>query len=150
MKASVQININASAAAVWNVITDIKNCMDVISGIEAIEIHNMPESGLVGLKWKETRTMFGKTATEVMWITDSVENERYSVRAESHGSVYLTDLRLESEDSRVLLTYEFRSEPRTGGAKFMDILFGRMMRKATAKGLMNDLEDIKKAVEAGF
>lgn len=147
MHTVVQIDINASPSSVWKVISDIENSAGVITGIQKIEIHNKPASGIVGLKWKETRTMFGKTATEVMWVTDAVEKERYSVRAESHGAVYLTDFRIEVEDGTVLLSTEFRSEPQSPGAKIMDFLFGGMMRKATASAFMDDLADIKRAVE---
>jgi len=44
----------------------------------AIEVLEKPDAGFVGFKWKETRKMFGKEATEIMWITDSVENEYFS------------------------------------------------------------------------
>lgn len=47
--------------------------------------HENTASGLVGLKWRETRMLFGKEATAEKWITDAVENECYKTRAESDG-----------------------------------------------------------------
>ena len=85
MKINVDIVINGSNEKVWEVIADIEHSPEVISGIEQVEVLEKPADGLVGLKWKETRTMFGKTATEVMWITDVEEGTSYSTRAESHG-----------------------------------------------------------------
>lgn len=42
----------------------------MVSGIISLNILHQPEDGLVGLKWEETRKMFGKEASETMWITD--------------------------------------------------------------------------------
>ncbi len=71
MKFKVETTIDASTDKVWDVITDIKNSVNVISGIEKIEILESGSTDLVGLKWQETRTVFGKTALETMWITEA-------------------------------------------------------------------------------
>jgi hypothetical protein len=59
----VQITINASKASVWATITDIENAAKTVSGIDDIEIVEKPANGLVGLRWRETRMLFGKPAT---------------------------------------------------------------------------------------
>ncbi|MGI9263993.1 MAG: SRPBCC family protein, partial [Gammaproteobacteria bacterium] len=69
MKVSTSIDIASPAENVWAVITDIENCVGRISSILDIEVLEKPETGFVGFKWKETRKMFGKEATEVMWVT---------------------------------------------------------------------------------
>lgn len=147
MKMSAQVSIQGSREEIWKVITDIENCTDRISGIEKIEILERPESGLVGLKWRETRTLFGKTATEVMWITDVVENQSYDVRAESHGSVYESRLSIGEEGDNHILKMDFDGQPQTLLAKLMMITMGWMFKGATEKALKQDLEDIKAAVE---
>jgi hypothetical protein len=43
---------------------------------------------------------------------------------------------------------EFTGQPQTFGAKIMGALMGSMMKNATKKALMKDLEDIKRAAEA--
>jgi hypothetical protein len=75
MKFEVNLPINAPKEKVWNIITDWENVADRISGISEIKILEKHEDGLVGFKWWETRTMFGREATEIMWITDVVEHE---------------------------------------------------------------------------
>ena len=90
MLVEVQVNIKASKAAIWAAITDIENAAETISGIDKIEILEKPANGLVGLKWGETRMLFGKPATAEKWITDAVENEFYKTRAESDGFIFLT------------------------------------------------------------
>ena len=62
MNLSVSEHINAPRERIWNVITDFDTWSDTISGIIAVEVIDKPESGVVGLKWRETRMMFGKEA----------------------------------------------------------------------------------------
>jgi len=147
MEIQVEVGIEGSRAEVWDIITDIDNSPETISGIEKIEILERPEEGLVGLKWRETRTLFGKTATEVMWITDVTENENYRTRAESHGAVYVTSLTVSDSDHGSRLRMEFSGEPRTTTARVMAALTGVFFRKATRNALSQDLLDIKAAVE---
>ena len=71
MIVEAQVTIDAPEAAVWKVISDIESAADTISGIEQVEVLEKPEDGLLGLQWRETRTLFGKTATEEMRITDA-------------------------------------------------------------------------------
>lgn len=71
MAIKVDVTIDGPKEEVWNVIADIENSPNTITGIEAVEILEKPNDGLVGLKWQETRTLFGRTATEIMWITDA-------------------------------------------------------------------------------
>ncbi|MFC1628492.1 SRPBCC family protein [Gemmatimonadota bacterium] len=147
MELQVTVNIDGSRNDVWTVITDIENSPNTISGIEKVEILERPDEGLVGLKWRETRTLFGKTATEVMWITDVTDNENYRTRAESHGAVYTTSLTVSGIDDATRLSMEFSGIPQTFGARVMAAMTGVIFKKATRKALMQDLDDIKAAVE---
>ncbi|MBK9193599.1 MAG: hypothetical protein IPO17_01150 [Flavobacteriales bacterium] len=63
MIVEAHVTINASKAAVWAATTDIERFAQVLSGVEKIEVVEKPATGLVGLKWKETRILFGKPAT---------------------------------------------------------------------------------------
>ena len=99
MIVTVNTEINKPKEVVWKVITDIEHSQSVISGIKRINLLNRPSGDLVGLKWEETREMFGKEATETMWITDAETNDYYCTRAESHGSVYITKLSLQNSGS---------------------------------------------------
>jgi uncharacterized membrane protein len=147
MNIQVQVSIKASKEEVWKVITDIENAQNTITGIEKVEVLEKPADGLVGLKWKETRTLFGKTAIETMWITIAKENEFYRTRAESHGSLYISNLVLSEQDHGTQLTMEFEGIPQTFGAKLMSATMGFLFKNATKKALMQDLVDIKTAIE---
>ena len=148
MDVATSVLIHAPRAAVWKRITDIEHAAGTISGIEKIEILERPASGVVGLKWKETRKMFGKTATETMWITDALEPEYYKTRAESHGAVYVASLELGEKAGGTELTMRFSGEAVKTSAKVMWTLTGWMFRGAMQKACGKDLSDIKAAVEA--
>ena len=148
MNLQTSISINASKEKVWQMITNIQNAEQTISGIQKVEILEEPGDGLIGLKWRETRIMFGKEATEVMWITEAEENSHYKTRAESHGSIYISEMRVEGTgDDSCTLTMGFTGLPQSFGAKVMTALMGWMMKGATKKALYKDLEDIKAAAE---
>ena len=147
MNVEVQVEINGTKEDVWKVITDIENSTNTIRGIEKIEVLEKPADGIVGLKWRETRTMFGRTATEILWITDVVENQSYKTRAESHGAVYVTTLKITDAGENFRLSMDFEGTPQTFGAKIMSVLTSGMAKKATEEALMQDLMDIKAKVE---
>ena len=72
MIVEAQVSIDGSSAAIWAAITNIENAAAFISGIEKIEVVEKPAHGLVGLKWRESRTLFGKPAIAEKWITEAV------------------------------------------------------------------------------
>lgn len=148
MKLSVQENVFAPVDVVWSLITDIENSAARISGIDKVEVLERGDDNMLGFKWKETRTMFGKEATEVMWITDIVENTHYDTRAESHGSVYESRLWVVEDEGNTILGMDFEGTPQTFGARVMSWIMGNMMKKSIVKALRKDLEDIKAAAEA--
>src|SRR5262245_26954256 len=92
MIVEAQVTINGTKPAIWAVIIDIENAAELIRGIEKIEILEKPISGLVGLKWRETRILFGKPASADKWITEAVENEYYKTRAEDKGFVFISTM----------------------------------------------------------
>ena len=148
MKMSVEVEIKAVKEKVWAVITDIENCEKMITGIVGLKVIDKPESGVVGLKWSETRVMFGKEAEETMWITDAVENEYYCTRAESHGSIYATKLSLQENNNVTVLSMTFTGTSDSAFVRMLTVVMGLFMKKSMIKMLQADLEDIKRFVEA--
>lgn len=147
MKVSVEVPVHAPKHNVWKAITDIEHAADRISGIDEIRILEKPSSGLAGLKWKETRTLFGKTATETMWITDAVEDEYYSTEARNHGCLYKAKIHLTPRGDVTQLAMDFEAIPEKTSAKVLSLITGVMFRGATKKALQQDLDDIKAACE---
>lgn len=147
MLVEVQVHINASRAAAWAAITDIENAAKTISGIDNIEILARPASGLVGLKWRETRMLFGKPATADKWITDAAENSYYKTRAESDGFIFLSTTSVSENGDGITLTSVHDSQPQTFGTRLMVIPMGLLFKGVAKKALLQDLNDIKSAIE---
>jgi hypothetical protein len=148
MIVEVQVNIKGSRTAVWNTITNIENAAETISGIEKIEVVKKPASGIVGLKWRETRMYFGKPATVEILITEAVVNEFYKTRAESDGYLFLSTMSISESSDGITVTSTHDYKPQSTAAKLKSIsmfLFKGMIKKI----LLQDLNDIKSAVEGG-
>jgi hypothetical protein len=143
----VQVTIDGSKAAIWAAITDIENASQTISGIEKIEVLEKPANGLVGLKWRETRMLFGKPATAEKWITEAAENEFYKTRAEGHGFIFLSTMSISESSGRITLTSSHDSQPQGFLAKLQSIPMGLLFKGVAQKALLQDLNDIKTAVE---
>ena len=148
MLVEVQVTINGSKPAVWAAIANIENASEIISGIEKIEVVEKPPNGLVGLRWRETRMFFGKPATVEKWITDAAENAFYKTRAESDGFVFLSTISIsESSNGSITLTSSHDSQSQGIVGKILSIPMGLLFKGVAKKALMQDLNDIKSAVE---
>jgi hypothetical protein len=142
-----QVTVNGSKAAIWAAITNIENAPEIISGIENIEVVEKPASGLVGLKWRETRILFGKPATAEKWITDAAENEFYKTRAESDGFVFLSTTSISESGRGITLTSFHESKPQNLVARLLSVPMMFLFKGVAKKALLQDLNDIKSAVE---
>ena len=147
MIVEAQVTINGSQAAIWAAITDIENASAIIRGIVKIEVLDKPANALVGLKWAETRILFGKSATVEKWITDAAENEFYKTKAEDGGFVFLTTKRISESSHGTTLTESHESNPQTIAAKLMSIPMRLFFKGVIKKAALQDLNDIKAAVE---
>ena len=146
MLIEAETTIDGSKEAVWAVMSDIENAAEILSGVEKIEIVERPASGLVGMRWLETRMYFGSLATVEKQITEAVENEFYKTRAEDSGFVFLSTMSISESNGGVMLTSSHDTQPQVFVAKLKSlpmIFFKGVIRKALAQ----DLGDIKAAVE---
>ena len=146
MLVETEVTINGSKAAVWAAITNIQNAAEMISGIENIEILEKPASGVVGLRWRETRMYFGKPAAVEKRITDAAENEFYKTKAESDGFVFLSTMSISESDGGVTLRSAHETKPQGFVAK-IKLLPMPLFKGVVKKALLQDLNDIKSAVE---
>ena len=144
----VSHDIKADPQAVWSIVVGMDDWVDIIEAIESVERLDGGVGFGLGTTWRETRTMFGKKATEVMEVTEFEGGRRYATAAESHGSKYFSEVSVEPTDGGSRITMGFRGEPQSMLAKIMDVTLGRLFKGATRKALAKDLADIGAAAEA--
>ena len=149
MNISVDIEIESTVESVWKAVCDIENAQQMISAITALTILEEPddEGSLVGLKWKETRTVFGKAADETMWITEHEPLKYYATRAENHGVVYRSTMSVEAIGEKTLLTLTFEGSANSFFVKIISTVMGFTFKRSMTKMLDKDLQDIKQFVE---
>jgi len=139
--------IQAPRERVWEIITDIEHAAETISAITKLTVLERPTTGFIGLKWTETRMMFGKEATETMWISAAEEHHWYETTAESHGSIYKSRLEIRDAGDGIELSMSFDATPQSLFARIMSVtavLFNSAIKKAFQK----DLQDIKRLAES--
>ena len=146
MIVEAKVTIHGSKAAIWAAITNIEHASEIISGIEDIEVLEKPANGLVGLRWRETRMLFGKPATVEKWITDAAENEFYKTRAESDGFVFVSTMSISESGGGMTLTSSHETKPQGMVAKLQSLPMG-LFKGVAKKALVHDLNDYKSAVE---
>lgn len=149
MHIDVTQDIAAPADRVWAIITDLENSPTVISGIDSVDILGGPDGFGIGTRWRETRTMFGRQATEEMEISELVPGRSYRTEAASHGMNYESMMEVVPVgDSACTLTMRFAGEATSTTSKVMGATIGRLFVGSTRKALAKDLADIAAAAEA--
>jgi hypothetical protein len=147
MNITVNTQINSPKDRVWAAITDFENCTNMISAIVDLKVIHKPEQGLIGLKWIETRRIFGKEATETMWITDCNDGEYYCTRAENCGAIYSTKIVLAQVGDKTRLTMSFSSTSDSIFVRALSSFMSLFFKKSMVRMLEKDIDDIKVFVE---
>lgn len=139
--------IAAPRAAVFARSIDLDRWPEQISGVEKVERLTEGPFG-VGTRFKETRVMMGKAATEEFEVTELVQDERYAMAAESCGTKYLSTFRFaDAPGGGTLVTLEFEGTPVSVSAKIMGAVMAPMVKGMMRKAIAQDLADLKAACE---
>ena len=146
---SVSREINASPDRVFEVFADLHKAPERVKGIKSLEVlTDGPISN--GTRFRETRVMFGKEATEEMEFTAFEPGRRYVVSADSHGSKYRTEYTFDSVEggagAQTRVTLHFEATPYSFLAKMMTPM-AKMMTKSVAKLCLQDMDDLKAHIE---
>ncbi|MBI5879673.1 MAG: SRPBCC family protein [Chloroflexi bacterium] len=146
MQISERIEIDAPRERVFEVFCDIPHAAEMLDGIEQIEVLG-DERFDIGFRWRETRTMFGKQATEEMWVTMFERPASFEVEAASHGTHYLSVYRFEPlGDQRTAVTLNFTGRPVALASKLISPL-AILFKRSSAKAFRADLEQLKAVCE---
>ena len=143
---TVSIDIAASPEVVFDTAVDLSNWPEVIDDILSIEILTNGPVG-VGTVFRETRTMFGKEATEEMTFESIERPHGYVLTAHSCGNHYVTTSRIEPIATGTRLHVEFKSRPEKLLA-WLFIPMGWMFKGMIRKCLQKDLTCMKAWIES--
>ncbi|MGY1709393.1 SRPBCC family protein [Geodermatophilus sp. SYSU D00758] len=147
----VEVRRHAAAPVerVWAVATDLEGSPRVIGGIESVEVLTPGPFG-VGTRWRETRRVMGRSATEEMTVTAVEPQRAYTVEASGPGVRYVSTFRVEASPgggADVVMT--FGGRPTTTLARVLGAVTGPIGRRAVSSALTRDLADITTAAERG-
>ena len=144
---SITKHINAPVDRVFALFTDVHSFQANVKAINKIEVLSDDKTGIgKGTKWRETRTMFGKDATEILWFSAFAPNQRVVISAFSCGTEYNTTYTFTEVDGGTEVTLTMAMKPKTLLAKILGFI-GRFMVWPMIKELETDMDDVKKIAE---
>jgi Polyketide cyclase / dehydrase and lipid transport len=144
---TVTKHVATPVEVVFDVASDLAHAAEHVLGIEKIELLTPGPVG-VGTKWRETRRMMGREATETLEIKAFDRPRSYTVGCESCGCYFETVFRFEPQAGGTDVTLDVRTKSLTFMAKLMSPIGKLMMGKVMRKCMDDDLEDVKRVAES--
>ena len=143
---ALKTEIDAPIAQVFEAFSDVSSAARNVSTIGHIELLS-PHSQGVGTRWRETRKMFGKSASEELEITRLEPEHCFLVEAESHGAAYTTRYDFVPDgEHRTAVSILFVARPVSLTARLFSLV-SVFFRRADRKAFVRDLADMKEACE---
>lgn len=146
---SLTQHIHASPEKVWSVISDIPGSPATLSGVDSVQmLSDGPYAE--GTRWKETRTMMGRSETVEMWVAQADPPRSTTVKALQGGADYTSRFSLAERDGGTDLTLTFGADvvKPTVVSKITMALFGKIGMNMTRKALSKDLAEIAAKAES--
>lgn len=142
-------HINASPDKVWAVISDIPGSASTLSGVDSVQLLTDGPYG-EGTRWKETRTMMGRSETVEMWVAQADPPRSTTVKALQGGADYTSRFTLAERNGGTDLTLTFGAEMLEASAfsKVMMAIFGKIGMSFTRRALAKDLAEIAAKAES--
>jgi carbon monoxide dehydrogenase subunit G len=146
---SLTQHIQASPEKVWSVISDIPGSPATLSGVDSVQM--LSEGPYAeGTRWKETRTMMGRSENVEMWVAQADPPRSTTVKALQGGADYTSRFSLAERDGGTDLTLTFGADvvKPTLVSKITMALFGKIGMSMTRKALSKDLAEIAAKAES--
>ena len=142
---TVKKRIEAPAETVFEALTDFAQAADRIENVQRIEMLTDGPVG-VGTRFRETRLLFEREATEELEITAFDPPRSYTIGCENHGCRFRSEFRLTPSGSGTEIEMIFEATPLTATAKLLAAAMQPMIGKV-AEICGKDLDDLKAAIE---
>ena len=162
-KTSLTQHISAPAEKVWDVISDLPGSAATLSAVDSIQMLTDGSYG-EGTRWKETRTMLGRSETVEMWVSQcepptrqalggtpaGVPSASTTVKALQGGADYTTRFVLAESDggTDLTVTFDARVVRPTLVSRVMMSVFGPLGMRISRKALAKDLTEIAAKAES--
>jgi hypothetical protein len=137
--------INAPRETVFARASDFATAPNHIRGIKKVEMLTAGPVGK-GTRFRETRIMFKREATEEMEVIAFDPPSGYVLGCESCGCRYRSEFRMTPRAGGTEVQMDFNVQPLTLFAKIMGFLMKPMM-KMCVKEIAKDLDDLKASIE---
>lgn len=138
-------HVNAPPELVFDLATNLPQAAQYITAIDSIELLTDGPVG-VGTRWRETRTMFGRQATEEIVVTAFNRPHGYTAGGKSCGADFAFTFEFTPEGGGTLLTQRVEWAPKSLLAK-LTWPMGKMMLGTMRKAMQQDLCDLKRRAE---
>lgn len=142
---SVEKHINSDPATVFTRATDVAAWPDSIPAVIKTEVLTEGPVG-EGTRFRETRKMFGKEASEEMTFSAFEPSSRYCLRCENHGARYEFEHLVTPDGDGTKLEMRGTIEATNPVSKVMMTLFAPM-RKQFVNQCTADLDHLKASIE---
>lgn len=145
MQIIVETLVDAPPDAVFAVASDVTNWPQFISSIQSVALLT-PSPVAVGTRFRETRVMFGRQATEEMTVSELEPPHRFLLTAFNHGTAYRAEHLFEPHATGTRMTLTFEGRPSTLPARLFAPL-GWLFLGTVRRQLEADLADLKRETE---
>lgn len=144
----LSVAVAAPPARTFEVFTDLRRAPEHLSGVTKLEVLEPGPIG-EGTRFRETRVMFGKEHTETMEVTDFQPDSGYTVGCTSCGCEFSTVFRFRPAGGGTQVDMRTSMRPLTLAAKMLSPITGWMTKGAMRKAMQEDLDELRRAAEAG-
>ncbi|MGL4395559.1 MAG: SRPBCC family protein [Hyphomicrobium sp.] len=146
MRVSVSTLIRAQRPLAFAMAADIKSWPQTISAITAVDLLTREPVG-AGTRFRETRLMHGRSASEEMTFSEFEPPERFVLTAESHGARFEAVHLFKDVPDGTACEIAFSARPLSWTARLISGL-SFLTKGAVVAVLEADLADLKRAIEA--
>lgn len=143
----IATRFNAPVDKVFAACTDFANMPERIGGIERVEMLSEGPVG-VGTRFRETRIMFKREATEEMQVSAFERDRSYTLACDSCGCAYEFTHSFKPDADATVVEMELNTRPISFFAKLMSP-FGKLMMGSMKKCISKDMDDLRASVESG-
>jgi len=137
--------VAAPLPLVWRVFTDVPRLEKLLHGVSALDVLSPGTFG-VGTRWRETRTLHGRTSTDELEVVECEPERRYVLESRGRARYRAEGVfdALGTEGTHVLVTLRTGGNPVT---RLLSTLAWPVTGRTVRTVLAQDVDDLAAAAE---